>query len=368
MTDSDVFRIAFASLRGLTLPSATQLLERCGSEENFFAMSERELCAISGFKNRMFSAEFREKLLERMRREAEFADAHGIHAVTFADDAYPQRMLDCDDAPLMIYTLGRCDLNAMHMIGIVGTRHATAYGVDFVNRFVADIAELSPEPVVIVSGLAYGIDIAAHHAAMKEGLPTVAVLAHGLNTIYPAAHRQAAVNIISRGGMLMTEYASSDTVSKASFLARNRIVAGMTEALIVAESAAKGGALVTARIAGAYGRDVFALPGRTSDQWSEGCNRLIARREAMLVDCAETFLDEMGWPRKVRADEQQALFADLTPDETVVLDALRKNPDRTIATLTAATGITHARMNATLLDLEFKGLVLRKPGGIYAPA
>lgn len=356
--------MAFASVRGLLLPVASRLLDAIGSEENFFTMSSSELAAVSGFSNRIFADEYRAGLLERAAREYEYVLSRHIRMIYFTDEAYPKRLLQCDDAPMMLYGVGDCGLNSVLPLAIVGTRHATAYGVDFVTRLIRGLADRCSARVMIVSGLAFGIDIAAHRAALDCGLPTVAVVAHGLNTVYPAQHRQTAVDIVHHGGMMLTEYTSAAPVHKGNFLARNRIVAGMCDATVVAESARKGGALITARIAGAYSREVFALPGRVSDRWSEGCNHLIADNMAHLLTDADQLIEMMGWPVSDTGQEP-SLFAELSPEEEHVRDWLAVHPDAHLNDIAVALDIPHGRLNGLLLEMEFKDIIICKPGARY---
>lgn len=360
-----VSKIAFSSLRSLSPELAGALLDRVGSEEAFFNLSESQLSAVMGFSNRLFGAKIRSEAVEKARREAEFVESNSIRTIYFRDADYPQRLLQCDDAPLMIYTLGDCDLNSRRIVSIVGTRHATAYGSDFTAGFVEELAAILPDKPVIVSGLAYGIDIAAHKAALRAGLPTVAVVAHGLNTIYPPVHRSTAVEMIRNGGALLTDYQSSATIHKGNFLARNRIVAGLSDAVIVIESASKGGALVTARLASGYNRDVFALPGRTSDRYSAGCNALIADHVAGLVTSATDFAMQMRWPTIDKTDSQPSLFDELNPEEQAVVDLLTDRGEVTINDLTARIDIPTPRLMAMLIDLEFRSIILSVPGGRY---
>lgn len=360
------YRIAFSSLRSLTPALATSILDRIGSEENFFAFSESQLSAAMGFNNRLFKSSTRTEALNDAKSEASFVETNSIRTLYFRDDAYPRRLLECDDAPLMLYGLGDCDLNNARVISIVGTRHATAYGVDFVERLVSDLAAMLPEKPVIVSGLAYGIDIAAHRAALKADLPTVAVLAHGLNTLYPSQHRQTAVEMVRSDGMLLTDYPSSARIHKGNFLARNRIVAGLADALVVAESAAKGGALVTARLASGYNRDVFALPGRTSDKYSAGCNALIASDIAALVTSATDLCERMGWPvADGKSGEQPSLFPTLTPEEEAVMDIMADRGEVNLPELSSRIDIPIPRLMAMLIDMEFRSLIINIPGGRY---
>ena len=366
--DTIVHQIAFSMVKGLMVPVAQQLLSRVGGVREFFEMSASELAAVNGFTNKIFADDYRASLLERASHEAEYAAANQITPLFFTDPHYPQRLAACDDAPLMLYGFGTCDLNNVLPIAVVGTRHATAYGVDFVRRLVEGLAAKCAGKVMIVSGLAFGIDIAAHRAALDAGLPTVAVVAHGLNTVYPAQHRSSAVDIVRHGGMMLTEYTSTDPVHKGNFLARNRIVAGMCDATLVAESAEHGGALVTARLASGYNRDVLALPGRITDHGSEGCNNLISRHAAQLVTSADDVIDALCWPRTAAAsaaDEQPTLFENLSPDEERLIGWLRDHPDSQLNDIAVELDIAQGRLNGLLLELEFKELVIRKPGARY---
>lgn len=367
MTDNRVYEIAFASLRGINRTLAGEFLARVGTEKAFFDATERQLGAMMGFGNKLFDGGYRQSLLDKARREADFVEAHGIHTLYYTDPGYPSRLADADDAPLLLYTLGNCDLNRGHLVAVVGTRHATPYGVEFVKQLVADLARKSAEPITIVSGLAFGIDAAAHDASLRCGVPTVGVLAHGLNTIYPAQHRTMAAEMVrtASGGMLVTEYGSSDPVHKGNFVARNRIVAAMTDCTIVAESARKGGALITAKLASGYNRDVFALPGRTSDRYSAGCNSLIAANMAALVEDADDILAAMRWPLAEAAPEQPSLFVELSSEEQAVVDFLTDKGEAHITQLTMALGMNVGRLMSLLIDMEFKGLILTFPGGKY---
>lgn len=360
-----VYRMAFAALKGINSALAQEILARIGGEEAFFSASASQLGAMLGYGIRILDDEYRAQLLEKAAREADFVAAHNIATLYFTDSGYPARLTDCEDAPLMLYGAGRCGLNDRLAVGIVGTRHATPYGLDFTERLVQGLAESMEEPPVIVSGLAFGIDIAAHRAALKHGLPTVAVLAHGLNTIYPAQHRQTAAQIVRSGGMLLTDYTSADAVHKGNFIARNRIVAGLCDCIVVAESAEKGGALITARLAADYNRDVFALPGRTSDRYSAGCNRLIATSTAALVTGADDVIAAMGWKKKEAQPVQKELFATLSEEEQAVVDYLTLHGDAQINQLTVALNMSAGKLMGRLIDMEFKGLVIAFPGARY---
>lgn len=359
-------RIAFSSVRGLSPELAASILSRIGGEEQFFELSESQLSAAMGFKSRIFDSALRAKLIEEAKREEEFVLGHSIAPIYFTESRYPQRLLECEDAPLMLYGLGDCDLNEARFVSIVGTRHATAYGNGFVEQLVTELAEKLDDKLVIISGLAYGIDIAAHKAALHNHIPTVAVLAHGLNTIYPASHRSTAVEIVRSGGMLLTDYRSGDTIHKGNFLARNRIVAGLCDCLVVAESAARGGALVTARLASGYNREVMALPGRCNDKYSAGCNSLISSNIASLLTCADDLISLMGWSvHDTQEGAQGELFVKLTPEEEAVMEILTKKGDAGIHDFTSRIDIPLPRLMALLIDMEFRSLIIHLPGGRY---
>ncbi|MCM1137274.1 MAG: DNA-processing protein DprA [Duncaniella sp.] len=364
-TDNLLYRIAFASIRGMNPEYGMTLINRIGSEERFFELTESQLSAVMGFKSRIFSFSLRSKAIEEAAIEERFVRDNSISTIYFTDEKYPQRLLECVDAPLMLYGIGDCDLNEARFVSIVGTRHATIYGDTFVENLVSDFATKLDEKIVIVSGLAYGIDIAAHRAALKNGIPTIAVLAHGLNTMYPATHRSTAVTIAKSGGMLLSDYRSVDQIHKGNFLARNRIVAGLCDCLIVAESAKRGGALVTARLAAGYNREVMALPGRISDKYSEGCNVLIASNVAALITSADDVISIMNWRVKETEGTQKDLFINLTPEESAILEVMTQKGDVTIHDLTSRIDIPVHRLMGLLIDMEFRSLIASIPGGLY---
>lgn len=342
---------------------AGELLAMLGSEKTFFEAPEAQLRNITGARSRIYSSDYRKGLLDEALNERRFIADNRISTLYFRSPDYPERLLRCDDAPAMLYGLGNVDLNAARIVAIVGTRQATAYGVNFVNKIVEELAERI-DGLVIVSGLAYGIDIAAHRAALKCGVPTVAVLAHGLNTIYPADHRSTAVKMVNGGGMLLSDYRSVDSLHKGNFLARNRIIAGLSDCTIVAESAVKGGAMVTANIAAGYNRDVFALPGRTSDKYSAGCNRLIASNVAALLQSADELAQYMQWPVRCHEDPP-ALPLELTDNERLIVDTLTARDDATLSEFIAATGLPTGKLMSMLIELEFRNIIMTLPGGRY---
>ena len=361
------YRLAFSRIKGMTPMLAADILGKVDSEKAFFDCTERQLSTLLTTRSPILTDGYRSSLLAEADGEMRFIGDNGVTPLYITDEGYPRRLGECVDAPVMLYTLGQCDLNSRVMIGIVGTRHATVYGTRWVEGLVAELASRMAEKPVIVSGLAHGIDIAAHKAAMRHGLPTAAVLAHGLSTIYPAVHRREAAEMARGKGMLITEYTSSAPVHRGNFLARNRIVAGLCDCVIVVESAAKGGAMVTARLAREYDRDVFAVPGRVGDTYSAGCNALIARNVAALVDSADTLAAAMCWEMRHDEGTQESLPLDLSEDAQLILDHLRDNGDTRLNSLSIAVGRPIAKVMSALVSLEFKGLVISMPGGLYRP-
>ncbi len=357
-------RLAFAMVKGLNPTTAAKLLSKVCDVENFFKFNAQQLKTITHLNQRAVDDDYRAQLLRDARREMDFITSSKIKVTYYDDEDYPRRLLNCEDAPMVYYSLGNTNLDSRHMIAIVGTRHATIYGVDFTTRLIKDLSEMLDD-VVIVSGLAYGIDAAAHRGALQAGVPTVAVTAHPLNQVYPADHRDLAVKMLNNGGALVTEYPSIGQVHKSNFLARNRIIAGLCDTTIVVESDIKGGALITANIASAYNRDVFAVPGRTSDQYSRGTNRLIADQTATLITDAEDLVRHMGWKIKERSLQKEFTF-NLTPDQEEVLKFLKENPDDTINEMVVKTGRTYANLSDILFQLELSDIIATLPGGRYA--
>ncbi len=310
-----------------------------------------------------------DEALRRAAAEMEFIEKNGIQALTLNDAAYPQRLKECADAPIILYYKGVADLNRQHVINIVGTRHCTTYGQDLVRRFVSDLRRMCPD-VLIVSGLAYGIDICAHRQALTEGYETVGVLAHGLDQIYPPRHRDTAVEMVRQGGLL-TEYMSQTQALPNNFRQRNRIVAGMSDATILVESAYKGGGLITCRIAQEYGRDVFAFPGAVGASYSEGCNRMIRNNTAALITSAQDFMEEMRWSERGKMEEVRGkmvegeLFVELTEEEEQVVTVLRKTNDLQLNMIAVQTNIPIGQLTALLFSLEMKGVVRPLAGGVY---
>jgi DNA processing protein len=305
----------------------------------------------------------------RAEEELEYNEKHGIRTLCLNDDAYPMRLKECPDAPLMLFYKGRADLNARRIINIVGTRHCTAYGEDLVRRLVADLRVKCPE-IIIVSGLAYGIDVCAHRHALQNNIDTIGVLAHGLDYLYPHRHRDVANEMVNHGGLL-TEFMTRTNADRLNFVRRNRITAGISDACILVESARKGGGLITTRISKEYNRDVFAFPGAVGAVYSEGCNNLIRDNGAALITSADDFLNAMGWgdEREVvaarNAGIERNLFPDLSPEEEKVVSLLRKTNDLQLNVLSVRTAIPVGKLTSLLLGMEMKGIVKPYAGGTY---
>ncbi len=303
--------------------------------------------------------------LHRAAAEMEFIGKNDIRPLTYQDEDYPIRLRDCSDAPIILYYKGKAELNQQRVINIVGTRHCTTYGQDIVRRFISDLRKMCPK-VLVVSGLAYGIDVCAHRHSLSEGYETVGVLAHGLDQIYPPSHRDIAAKMIHNGGLL-TEYMSLTQALPNNFRMRNRIVAGMSDATILVESAIKGGGLITCRIAQEYGRDVFAFPGAVGMQFSEGCHKMIRNNIAALITSAQDFIESIGWPtiqQKPAAIERE-LFPQLNNEEMAVVALLKQTNDLQLNQISVKTNIPIGQLAALLFSLEMKGVVKPLAGGTY---
>ena len=338
--------------------SAKELLENASNIQDILPEATPRLAAMLADRS----------LIEHAECEMEFIAKNGIKLLCWGSEDYPCRLAECDDAPLVLHSMGNVDLNARHVVSIVGTRHASEYGKALCENFVADLARFAPG-TLIVSGLAYGIDICAHRAALKAGLPTVGVLAHGLDRIYPGAHRATAKQMLENGGLL-SEFMSGSEPFPSNFVQRNRVVAGMADATVVVESASKGGSLITASLANSYARDCFAFPGRVNDQYSQGCNELVSRNKAALITSAYDFVEAMNWEvavKKKSAEELQTeLFPDLSPNEKAVMEALRACSDGLqVNQMVVQLNIPINRLLPLLFEMEMKGLVKAVAGGCY---
>lgn len=363
-------QIAFSQIKGIQAATARRLMERAGGVDGFFDSSTRLLWDRIGSQKSYCTDASRDALLEIGRREMEFCASSHARPLFMTSDDYPRRLLECDDAPAMLYALGDCDLNSTHVVSIVGTRRATAYGQRVAAELVEGLAA-KLDGLLIVSGLAYGIDVAAHKAALQAGVLTAAVVAHGLTTIYPADHRDVAARIVKNGGAIVTEYTSKAQVHRGNFLARNRIVAGMADATVIVESEEKGGAMVTASIATAYNRDVFATPGRVTDRYSAGPLRLVATNRAAMIRNADDLISLMNWKEKDSAKAVPELpfkksVESLGGEQRKIVDYLRTHQRATVNDMVEALGMPYAVLSARLMELEMDDMVTALPGSAYS--
>ncbi len=342
---------------------ARTLLQHFGSAEAIFKSSVYELEKIDGIgKIRARSIKtFRD--FSGSEKEIVFLQRYGIRALTIQDADYPQRLLPAYDAPVLLFYKGNADLNAQRVLSIVGTRRNSEYGKQVTEKIIQDLA---PYDVMIVSGLAFGIDAIAHKNALKQGLSTIAVLAHGLASLYPPEHGQLSKQMLKQGG-LITEYISHIKADKHHFPIRNRIVAAISDCTLVTETAVKGGSMITADLANGYHKEVFAIPGRTTDFKSAGCNWLIRNNQASLLENAQDLVRGMGWEEKTGATEkiQGELFIKLTEVEQRIVDLLKEREQMHIDVINATTGFPNSRNAGALLELEMKDLICSMPGRIY---
>ena len=371
MTDSEHLNaIVLTRIHGLSLAGLMLLYRELGSATAIMEHRKDIREVFPDASPRLIEA-MKEVDMHRQMAEAEleYNIRNGIETLCPADEHYPQRLKECDDAPLVLYYKGTANLNRARVINIVGTRHCTAYGQDLIRRFVSELKNLCPE-VLIVSGLAYGVDINAHRQALANQLDTVGVLAHGLDYLYPTRHKQTANEMLTQGGLL-TEFLTNTNADKLNFVRRNRIVAGISDACVLVESAAHGGGLITAAIARDYNRDVFAFPGPVGAPYSEGCNNLIRDHKAQLVSSAADFVHALGWEtdfKRMQATRQgieRQLFPQLSGEEQAVVQALQKLNDQPINQLSLTANIPISQLTVLLFQLEMKGILKLLAGGSY---
>ena len=365
-----LYNIALTRIGHFSLASALHLYRTLGSGEEIF-LHRNEIKDILPDCSPRLVENFKDwsEPLKRAEVEMEFCRSHDIRVLCLGESDYPKRLEECADAPLVLYYKGNANLNQSRVINIIGTRHCTTYGADFIRRFLRDLKAICPE-VLVVSGLAYGVDINAHQQSLAVGYETVGVVAHGLDYLYPSAHKDTAREMVNHGGLL-TEFMTCTNADKGNFVRRNRIVAGMSDACILIESAGHGGGMITAGIAFDYGRDVFALPGRVGDHFSEGCNKAISENKAMLLTSAEDFVKTMGWEDDALRIEAQKrgierqLFPDLSPEQQRIVDALSETNDLQLNQLSVKSGIPIGDITSILFQMEMMGVVKPMAGGNY---
>lgn len=363
--DPLVCKIGISLIPGVGSITAKKLIEETGSIEGMFSESETNLKKIPGIGSRLAKSIKSQANLERAEKETEFITKNHIRTYFFLDPDYPERLKHCTDAPVVFFLLGNAYPDHTKILSVVGTRNATHRGRELCNQLISDISDRGHD-VLIVSGLAYGIDISAHKAALENNLKTIAVLGHGLSTIYPSVHKSVARKIISQGGLL-TEFLSDEKPERNNFVKRNRIIAGLSDATIVVESGSTGGALITADIANSYNRDVFAFPGRIKDPRSAGCNRLIKTNKAALIEGIHDLEYIMGWETIARQKKpvQKELFRNLSAEESAIISLFKVDEHYTIDQISSRSGMPVSKVSPVLLQLEFAGLIRSLPGKIY---
>lgn len=363
MTNDLLYQIALTLVPNIGDIHAKALINIYGDAHSIFKAKKKELEKIEGIGTIRAGSIKDFSNFTSSEEEIRFIEKYKITPLFITDEDYPKRLLNCFDSPSLLYYRGNADLNAPKIISIVGTRNNSSYGKMVCEKFIEG---LQSENVLVVSGLAFGIDTIAHKAALRNDLQTVAVLAHGLDRIYPEQNKSLAKQITGQGGLL-TEFISNSNPDKQNFPKRNRIVAGMCDAVIVIESGRKGGSLITAELGNGYNKDVFAIPGRTNDVKSEGCNYLIKNNKAALINSAEDFLEFMNWKPspKPSAKKQRELFIELAPDEKIVVDILQQQDSIQIDELYFKSGLSSSAVATALLMLEMQHVVISLPGKVY---
>jgi len=343
--------------------SAKKLLQFVGSAEGIFKEKRANLIKIDGIGALKLKELNASRIFIDAEKELEYIDSNSISHSFFKEDSYPERLKHCLDGPLLIFYRGNINLKNRRMISVVGARNITTYGRDFCAKLINELAPTNP---IIVSGFAYGVDISAHKAAIENGLQTIGCLAHGLNQIYPKVHKKYVSQVQDNGGFI-TEFWSSDVFDRTNFLKRNRIIAGMSEATIVIESAERGGSLVTADIANSYNREVFAVPGRTTDSQSQGCNNLIKTQQARLLTSAADIVYMLGWKLEdyKAKPQQKKLFVDLSTEEKVIYDYLKNNKKQVLDLIALNCKIPTFKASSLLLSMELKGVIRPLPGKLF---
>lgn len=362
MNDEILYQIAITLIPGIGDISGKKFIDYCGSAKAIFRETRKTLERINGMREVTVDALCNPKdLLKRAEQEVEFIEQHGIKPLFFRDSEYPRRLLQCDDSPLMLYYKGNANLNANRVVAVVGTRNITDYGKENCVQLVNDLVD---EHVLVISGLAYGVDTMAHRTAVKEGIPTVGVLGNGFQQIYPAANKKLASEMLANGGLL-TECMSGTKPDRENFPRRNRIIAGMADAVIVIESALKGGSLITADLANSYSRDVFAYPGRVKDIYSQGCNYLIRTNRAHLMESVIDLRYVMRWERPHPEERQTSIFREFNDEEKKVMGCFGTRQVVSLDDLIVNTGLPTTKLSAILLNLEFDDIVRALPGKRY---
>lgn len=357
----NIYRIALTQTPQVGVVTAKNLIAHFGSAKAIFEASKKKLLQVVGVGPHTASFIIQKIALKQAEKEYAFIEKQNIQLLFYSEKNFPSRLKYHTDAPMLLYFKGKADLNKKKVIAIVGTRQPSAYGKIICEEF---IDQIQSHDILIISGLAYGIDAIAHRRCVALNIANIAVLGHGLQVLYPAAHRNLARNIQQNGGLL-TEYISEALPEREHFPMRNRIIAGLCDVLLVVETGKKGGSMISAQIANSYHKDVFAFPGRINDPKSEGCNLLIKTHQASLIQQAEDLLTLMRWTEKKPKIIQPTLFLELSDDEKLVLKMFTDHNNLHIDFLSSQIGLTGSQLSATLLQLEFKGLLKALPGNTY---
>ncbi|NND33001.1 MAG: DNA-protecting protein DprA [Saprospiraceae bacterium] len=364
MTEQDdlLYKIALTHLPKVGAVLARNLVSFAGGVEAVFSQKKSQLLKIPGIGTTTANDIVNHRSLKKAESELAFITKHSIKPLFYLDQEYPIRLKRIKDAPTLLYYRGNADMNAERVLAVVGTRKPTSYGINQCEKLVD---YLRNKKVLVVSGLAYGIDIVSHRKALEVGLPTIGVMGSGLDRIYPAVHRKTAREMIDHGGLL-TEFGSGTKPDRENFPMRNRIIAGMCDALIVIESDIKGGSMITAELANTYHKDVFAIPGKIGDQYSRGCNHLIKTNRACLIDGGEDLAEIMQWKELRPIDQVQTkLFVDLSDEEHKVLGIMQQNCPVSIDKMLKESSYTSSELASILLNLEFQGIIKALPGKLY---
>jgi DNA processing protein len=357
------YMLALQRVPNLGDTSAKKLLQLVGSAEGIFKEKKMNLLKIDGIGALKIKGLSDKGILDQADEEICFLEDNSISYCYFKDKQYPERLKHCMDGPILYFQKGNIDIEQKKIISIVGTRKVTSYGIQFCEKLIEELAPVNP---IIVSGFAYGVDIVAHKAAIKNNLQTIACLAHGFEQIYPKVHKKY-VNKVEQNGGFISEFWSIDAFDRTNFLKRNRIIAGMSEATVVIESAEKGGSLVTADIANSYNREVFAAPGRAFDSQSQGCNDLIKSQQARLLTCAADIIYMLGWKLddSKKPNPQTQLFEELNPEETKIFEFLKDNGKELLDIIALECSMPTHKTATILLNLELKGIVRPLPGKLF---
>lgn len=357
------YQLALTLVPNIGDVQAKILVQHFGQASDVFKAKKSALEKIEGIGEVKAGSIKHFKDFEPAEKEIKFIEKYKIRTLFLTDEDYPKRLLNCYDSPTLLFYKGTTDLNASRIVAIVGTRSNSDYGKAFTEKLVRELAD---QNIVVISGLAYGIDAIAHKASLKHNLPTIGVVGHGLSKIYPAAHAELAKEMITAGGGILTEFFHDVKPDKHNFPLRNRIVAGISDATVIVESTTKGGSMITAKLADAYNRDVFAVPGRTTDKVSAGCNHLIKYNKAVLLTDADELLEVLGWKeKKVKAKKQRELFIELTPEEQSIINLLQEKEAAHIDEINSASGLSSSAVAAAILNLELQGILQSQPGKMY---